>query len=109
MITNKIVAIDFDGTITKESPYPKTGKIRPNCKKAIDYISEKNTVILWTCRTGEDLEEAREFLQTHDINIKILTEINSKLIADIYIDDRNYPLMKIDWFEIEKWFQNEKI
>lgn len=105
MITNKIVAIDFDGTITDDSPYSIIGKLRPNCKKAIDFINKHNNVILWTCRMGEDLDEARDFLRFHDINIKIPTVINSKIVADIYIDDRNYPFKKIDWYEIEEWFR----
>lgn len=109
MIKGKVIAIDFDGTITEHSQYPKMGELRSHCKEAINYISQHNEVYLWTCRTGYFLEEAKEFLQKHKIEIKFPKENISKLNADLYIDDRNYPRKKIDWYEIEKWFKTNEI
>ena len=103
-----VIAIDFDGTITTDNPFPIMGELRHHCKEAINYISKYNEVVLWTCRTGEYLNEAKDFLHANGIDISIPAEIRSKLKADIYIDDRNFPFREIDWFEIEDYFKNHE-
>ena len=107
----KVVAIDFDGTITKNGRFPNIiGEVRDGCKEAIDYIRQTNKVVLWTCRSGKYLTEAVEFLKANGIevdgvNTDIYAKTDRKIIADIYIDDRNIFCKEIDWFEIKRWFE----
>lgn len=108
MISGKIIAIDFDGTITKNSPYPKMGGLRKNCKETIDFIRKNNFVVLWTCREGKFLEEALIFLKKNNIEFDAINDSGSssrKIVADIYIDDRNIFCEEIDWLKIKKYFQ----
>lgn len=110
MIAGKIVAIDFDGTITEHSQHPVTGAIRPHCKEAIDTIRKHNTVVIWTARSGQNLQEAIGRLKaagiTYDaINIDVKGGMQRKIEADIFIDDRAlFTPQEIDWAEIEQIF-----
>lgn len=53
MIKDKVVAIDFDGTVTKENLYPKIGELREGVVDAINTIAKNNVVCIWTCREGK--------------------------------------------------------
>lgn len=53
-----IIAVDFDGTITEPSSKPKTGAIREDVIDVLKRLSKNHKLILWTCREGQDLEEA---------------------------------------------------
>ena len=69
-VRGKVVAVDFDGTITKDNKFPDViGVVRDGCKEAIDYIRKNNKVILWTCRTGKHLDEAIAFLKANEIEV----------------------------------------
>lgn len=93
------IAIDFDGTIV-EHRYPEIGRTRPLAFQTLKALQEKgHRLILWTYRSGNELEEAICFCRKHGIEFfavnknypdEILTENDSrKILADIYIDDRN--------------------
>ena len=96
---NKIIAVDFDGTLVKDE-YPKIGS--PNIKliNKLKKLSCDNTLILWTCRTGDKLKEAVEFCLLCDLQFDYINEnskeilekygnIDSrKITADIYLDDK---------------------
>ena len=109
--TGKVVAVDFDGTITKDNKFPDViGVVRDGCKEAIEYIRQNNKVILWTCRTGEYLDEAVRFLEENGIevdgvNADVYKKTDRKIMADIYIDDKNIFCTEIDWLEIKRWFE----
>lgn len=114
-IKGKVVAVDFDGTITKDNKFPDViGVLRDGCKEAIDYIRKNNKVILWTCRSGQYLDEAVEFLKANGIevdgiNADVYAKTDRKIMADIYIDDKNIFCTNIDWAEIKRWFEgNDK-
>lgn len=95
----KIIAVDFDGTIV-EHAYPEIGK---EMLFAIDTLKELkkrgHLIILWTHRHGKYLEEAVEYcrqrgLEFYAVNKNHPDEVwdentPRKIIADIYIDDRN--------------------
>lgn len=94
-----IIAVDFDGTIV-EHKYPKIGKEKPFAVKTLKLIQDKgHQLILWTYRSGKELEEAVRFCEEkglvfHAVNQNLyedeLTHSSSrKIYADIYIDDRN--------------------
>lgn len=108
-LEKKVIAIDFDGTITTDSPYPITGRLRPKAIEVIKKLQKKYTCCLWTGRRGAYLQEALELLA--DVGI-IFEYINAspyddasnygrKIIADYYIDDR-IPGYTVDWNQLEK-------
>jgi hypothetical protein len=95
-----VIAVDFDGTLVKNE-YPKIGT--PNlatfdlCKKAKENGMK---VILWTCRTGDLLQEAVDFCESRGLvfdaindnvgEVKAWLGVNPrKIYADLYIDDRS--------------------
>lgn len=95
-----IIAVDFDGTIV-EHRYPAIGKEIPF---AIDTLKklrdERHTLILWSVREGELLEEAVNYcrergLEFYAVNTNYPEEqgdhehFSRKLKADLFIDDRN--------------------
>ena len=96
----KAIFVDFDGTICKDA-WPDCGA--PN-HKVIYYILKKKAqgckLILWTCRTGKQLEEAVKWCSKYGIifdaineNLPELIEMyggdTRKITADEYIDDKN--------------------
>jgi len=95
-----IIAVDFDGTIV-EHEYPKIGKEIPFAMETLRKIQNNphHRLILWTVRTGKELKEAIEFCRergvifyAHNENYpceELDKESSRKLLADIYIDDRN--------------------
>ena len=105
-----VIAIDFDGTITKENLFPKIGELRKNVIDVIKNLQNHgHKCVLWTCREGKYLIEARNLLESKGlimdgINTSPYDHINQgrKMIADLYIDDRNIFAGEIDWKAIEK-------
>jgi hypothetical protein len=94
-----IIAVDFDGTIV-EHRYPDIGKAFPFALETLKALQKKShQIILWTYRTGKELDEAVKFCQKHGIEFYAVNknypeeqfDLNSprKIHADIYIDDRN--------------------
>lgn len=113
MTRDKFVAIDFDGTITLPSPYPVTGALRPECVAVINRINEVYYTILWTHRTGEDLEEAVKICSDAGIQFDFINENPlkgrqdaKKIFFDYCIDDKNAGFV-VDWKEIERIFLGE--
>jgi len=106
-----VIAIDFDGTIV-EHRFPFIGKIRPFAFETMEALQVKgHRLILWTHRSGKKLDEAVLFCQTHGIEFyavnknfpeEVWNENDSrKILADIYIDDRNLGGVP-SWGEIFK-------
>ena len=94
-----IIAVDFDGTIV-ENRYPEVGRELPFATDALKEMQKKGALlILWTFRTGKELEEALEFcrqrgVEFYAVNAQYPEEkweaaSSRKIVADIYIDDRN--------------------
>ena len=105
-----VIAIDFDGTIV-EHKYPKLGKEIPLAVQTLKQLQQDgHKLILWTVRNGKELDEALEFcskrgLEFYAINSSYPDEIydsqylSRKIVADLYIDDRNYGGL-LPWEEI---------
>lgn len=100
------IAVDFDGTIV-EHKYPKIGAEIPFATDTLKALQQKgHRLILWTYRHGKKLDEAVEFcrdrgLEFYAVNRNYpeekLDDITSrKILADVYIDDRN-------WGGIPQW------
>jgi 2-hydroxy-3-keto-5-methylthiopentenyl-1-phosphate phosphatase len=118
MRTPKIVAVDFDGTLTLTDDYPYA--LNPNCKAFQTLLKFKHhggKVILWTCRMGKPLETAVTFCKALGLTFDAVNEnipeqiqkwlesnptatISPKVYADVYIDDRGNT-GEIDWRKID--------
>jgi hypothetical protein len=118
---SKIIAVDFDGTVVKHR-YPKIGETIPYSAEVLrELINNGHRIMLWTMRSGENLNEAIDWFSDKGI---ILWGVNenptqhkwsksNKQFADLYIDDAalgcptfpdlDMPTRKIvNWNEIKK-------
>jgi len=94
------IAVDFDGTIV-EHKYPKIGKPLLFAFETLRELHKQNhQLILWTIRTGKELDEAIEFCKQNGVFFyavnknfpeEIFDPLNTsrKIDADIFIDDKN--------------------
>lgn len=99
------IAIDFDGCLALNS-WPYTDKAVLN-RKVVALMRQRqrqysNVVfILWTCRVGSKLEEAKQFVETHKLPIYLFNENHPstyaiygtecrKIDANEYWDDKAY-------------------
>ena len=95
----RIIAVDFDGTLC-EGKFPDIGApILP----VIEYVKRLraagNIVILWTCRTGQNLADAVTWCKQQGLTFDYINENvkqnveqyggdTRKIFADVYIDDK---------------------
>lgn len=98
-----IYAVDFDGTLCRDR-YPEIGEPRTAVIHFVKRLrAQGDKLILWTCRSGDDLEAAVAWCEalglTFDAvndnlpeNIARYNNNCRKVNADYYIDDRNFPL-----------------
>ena len=94
-----IIAIDFDGTIV-EDKYPAIGAMQPKAQSVIKSLKDRGDyIIIWTCRTGDHLLQAINWLVRHNIPFDAVNSHNpdnladfggspTKVYADHYIDDK---------------------
>ncbi len=93
------IAIDFDGTIV-EHEFPRIGKELLFAFETMRELQkQKHQLLLWTYRSGKELEEAVEFCRERGIEFYAVNKnypeeiydesISRKIQADVYIDDRN--------------------
>jgi len=108
-----VIACDFDGTITEKNSFPEIAKIRKHAAEAIrKFQNAGHTVVLWTCREGKYLDEARVFLRLNGIELDGFNyspyQLQSrKIVADVYIDDKNvFMVDDVDWYKIEEYILN---
>jgi hydroxymethylpyrimidine pyrophosphatase-like HAD family hydrolase len=93
------IAVDFDGTIV-EHEYPEIGKEKLFAFQTLKELEKLGAyLILWTFRTGTELDEAVEFCRNNGIEFYAVNKnypeeifdesVSRKINADIYIDDKN--------------------
>jgi len=93
------IAIDFDGTIV-ENRYPEIGEEKLFAfRTLLDLQKHGHQLILWTFRTGKELEEAVGFCRSHGVEFYAVNRnypeevvngnVGRKIDADLYIDDKN--------------------
>jgi hypothetical protein len=98
-ITNIKIAVDFDGTIV-EHAYPAIGKEKLFAFMTLRELEKRGArLILWTFRTGAELEEAVGFCRANGIEFYAVNKnypeevmdatVSRKIDADLYIDDKN--------------------
>ena len=103
------IAIDFDGTIV-EHEYPEIGKPKMFAFETLKALQGRgDKLILWTYRAGDKLNEAVEYCRKNGVEFyainknypeeKFDASISRKIIADIYIDDRNLGGF-VDWSDV---------
>lgn len=94
-----IIAVDFDGTIV-DHEYPEIGKTKLFAFETLKALQEQgHQLILWTYRSGNELKEAIEFCKKNGVEFYAVNKsypeedfdesISRKIMADVYIDDRN--------------------
>ena len=96
-----IIAVDFDGTIVTHD-YPRIGKPLPFAIDTLKKLqADGHQLILWSVREGELLQEAVDYCQQKGLEFYAVNasfpeerqlstaDTPRKIIADIYIDDRN--------------------
>lgn len=94
------IAVDFDGTIV-DHEYPGIGREKLFAFQTLKELEKRGALlILWTFRSGNELEEAVEFCRKNGIEFYAVNKnypeevfdeatVSRKINADIYIDDRN--------------------
>jgi hydroxymethylpyrimidine pyrophosphatase-like HAD family hydrolase len=98
-LTNIKIAVDFDGTIV-EHMYPEIGKEKLFAFQTLKELEKKGAkLILWTFRTGKELDDAVEYCRKNGIEFYAVNKnypeeifndtVSRKIDADIYIDDKN--------------------
>lgn len=103
------IAVDFDGTIV-EHRYPEIGKEKTFAIQTLRQLQQEgHQIILFTSREGELLDKAVAFcrergLEFYAVNANqpedaMFRNRTRKVIADVYIDDRNLGGMP-DWSTI---------
>ena len=117
----KIIAVDFDGTITKVSTFPEMPKpadIADHCAEVLQRLHKTHTIILYTCRRGEKLGDALRYCRQMGIPIdyanfntrEAIEEYGGdcrKIFAHYYIDNQNlggFP----GWLEAERIILKEE-
>jgi hydroxymethylpyrimidine pyrophosphatase-like HAD family hydrolase len=94
------IAVDFDGTIV-EHAFPAIGKEKLFAFRTLKELEKKGArLILWTFRTGKELEEAVEYCRQNGIEFYAVNKnypeeifddtVSRKVDADIYLDDKNF-------------------
>ena len=106
------IAVDFDGTIV-EHQFPAIGKEMLFAFVTLKALQNQNhQLILWTYRSGKELEEAVEYCKQNGIEFYAVNksypeevfneaEASRKIMADIFIDDKNLGGF-IGWSEVWK-------
>ena len=103
-----IIAVDFDGTLC-EDKYPFIGRPNTQLINTLKYAdSYGDRLILWTCRSGRQLQRAVRWCESHGLyfdsvnaNLPEIVEKyggdSRKIFADVYLDDRMQDVA--DFFE----------
>ena len=98
-LSNIKIAVDFDGTIV-DHEYPGIGKEKLFAFLTLKELEKMGArLILWTFRSGKELEEAVEFCKKNGLEFYAVNKnypeevfdgtISRKIDADIFIDDKN--------------------
>jgi hypothetical protein len=95
----KIIAVDFDGCLC-ENKYPDIGEPHIPTITSLQMAAATGTnIILWTCRTGERLQQALDWCDQNEVPYHFVNENDPSMIhrfkgdtrkvyADEYWDDK---------------------
>jgi hypothetical protein len=116
------IAVDFDGTIV-DHEYPGIGKEKLFAFRTLKELEKQGArLILWTFRTGKELDEAVEYCKNNGIEFYAINKnypeealdetISRKINADIFIDDKNlggFPGWSEVWQALNPYELQEKM
>jgi hypothetical protein len=116
------IAVDFDGTIV-EHEYPKIGKEKLFAFRTLKELEKQGArLILWTFRTGKELDEAVGYCRQNGIEFYAVNKnypeeipdetVSRKIDADLYLDDKNlggFPGWSEVWQMLNPYELQEKI
>jgi len=109
------IAVDFDGTIAEHAKFPEIGEPVPDAFMWLRKFKQwGDTVIIFTIRSGKELDQAVEYCREHGLEFDGINEDpdqsewtdSPKAYADVYIDDLGIgcPLLEegrkrpcVDW------------
>lgn len=108
-----IFAVDFDGTIV-DHEFPDIGKEKPGAIETLIALQKRgHKIIIWTCRCEPYITPIINWLKKHNfvpdaVNSNIKNDFihgfaYPKVLADVYIDDRNFPPFN-NWREVKNTF-----
>lgn len=101
-----IIAVDFDGTLCTNK-YPDIGEANEQVVTYVRAMKEFGyRIILWTCRSGDLLQEAVKWCKEQGIMLDAVNENlpdiieyfgadTRKIYAHEYIDDKSCTLFKL--------------
>jgi hydroxymethylpyrimidine pyrophosphatase-like HAD family hydrolase len=114
-----IIAVDFDGTIVDDR-YPGIGKEKRFAFRTLKTLQkEGHLLILWTYRSGKELDEAVAFCRKNGVEFYAVnrsypeeewdeTRMSRKVHADIFIDDRNLGGF-VEWGKVWQMMNHEPL
>lgn len=94
-----IIAVDFDGTLSA-AKWPDVGPEVPGAYGAMRELHDLgHYLIIWTCRHGDDLTRAINWLLEEGIpfdrinddapqSVAVFGDPSKKVYADVYVDDK---------------------
>lgn len=112
-----IIAVDFDGTL-HTGTYPNIGEPRPGAEEYMKKLkADGHYLIIWTCREGDVLLEAINWLLSQNIPFDRVNDhelenkakyggTTRKVYADLYIDDKQVGGLPT-WEEIYRYVLHE--
>ena len=115
-----IIGIDFDGTCVKHS-YPHVGEDIGAVPVLKELVAKGHSLILWTMRSDETLEDAINWFKTNEIELYASQRnptqdswtSSPKAYCQIYIDDAalGSPLNNnhVDWIKVKEWLIEKKV
>lgn len=113
-----VIAVDFDGVLNARA-YPEVGATVAGAVEGMQLLRMMgHTLIIWTCREGQDQTDAVNWLLRKGIpfdgincntqeNIERHSNDSRKVFADLYIDDRmvgGFP----GWDTVLEWVAGMK-
>ena len=121
---NKIIAVDFDGTLC-ENKWPEIGKENSVLILYLQGAKQAGCkLILWTCRCGELLQNAVDWCAEKGLTFDAVNENlpeniewaggsdSRKIIATKYIDDKAWSQFleqPNNWISVEDWLPPKPI
>lgn len=107
-----LVAVDFDGVIV-ENKFPHIGQAIPRAIETLNFCKDAGCkLILWTCRTGQDLADAVSYCRVNGLefdaindNVEGIDYGKPKVVATVYLDDHNIEWMRSGGrnYTADKW------
>ena len=90
----KVIAIDFDGTITHNTPYPQRADIREEAKKYIPLLYKQGyKLVLWTARTTKYYNEVISRLKEENLfqyftfdDVVVVKENGEPIVRTLHVE-----------------------